>query len=297
MDNTYIVIIELLAVMVVIIVVAWVIVRDKKAELSDLREVNDSLLRQVDEMQKLVGEHSEGNEAVAEGIEDLSKQVHLEVASMLNGVGDGWSDMEQLAQQQQNQLKGIEGLVSTGEEIDVAELQKQIKELNKSLMTAEKKANRQAKELNKAKDAAKELKEKVKDLSRRVLEMSSLAVKEQRLQRDKERLKERLAKLKEKYDNEKVIARNLRQELKTSFRADEVKGLRDELSSAEQELERSLAEKKFIETHFVSLDEVAQEKEKVQEQLDRAKREIETLERSIIEMDEAEKSLKGQAPS
>lgn len=292
MESTYIVIIELLAVMVVVIVVAWVIVRDKKTELSELREINDDLLRQVDELQKLVGEHSDGNEAVSAGIEDLSKQVHLEVESMLSGVGDEWSEMELLAKQQQTQLKGIEGLIGGDAEIDIAALQKQIKELEKSLNTSEKKANRQAKELSKAKDTAKELKEKVKDLSRKVLEMGSLAVKEQRLQRDKERLKERLNKMKEKYENEKVIARNLRQELKTSFRADEVKGLRDELSSAEEELERSLAEKKFIETHFVSLDEVAQEKEKIQEQLDRAKREIETLEKSIIEMDEAEKNMR-----
>ena len=292
MESTYIVIIELLAVMVVIIVVAWVIVRDKKTEISELKEINDALLRQVDEQQQLLGEHKEGNEAVSAGIEDLSKQVHLEVEGMLSGVGDEWVDMELLAQQQQSQLKGIEGLIGGDAEIDVAALQKQIKELEKSLNTSEKKANRQAKELSKAKDTAKELKEKVKELSRKVLEMGSLAVKEQRLQRDKERLKERLNKMKEKYENEKVIARNLRQELKTSFRADEVKGLRDELSSAEEELERSLAEKKFIETHFVSLDEVAQEKEKIQEQLDRAKREIETLEKSIIEMDEAEKNMR-----
>lgn len=295
MESSYIVIIELLAVMVVIVVVAWVIIKDKKTELRDIKEVNDALLRQIEEFQALAGERSEGNDQVAEGIEDLSKQVHLEVAGMLSGVGDEWSQMETLAQEQQNHLKGIQDLMADDDKIDVEALKKQIKELEKSVKATEKKANRQTKELGKAKDTAKELKEKVKNLSRRVLEMTSLAAKEQRLQRDKERLKERLTKMKDKYEHEKVIARNLRQELKTSFRADEVKGLRDELSSAEEELERSLAEKKFIETHFVSLDEVAQEKEKIQEQLDRAKREIETLEKSIIEMDEAEKSLRDGA--
>lgn len=291
MEGAYIVITELLAVIVVVIVVAVVIVKDKKSEIAELKDVNEALMRQIESQQSLVGEHSEGSDDLAAGLEELTKQVHLEVEGVLNSVGDEWTEMETLASDHLAQLKEIEGTISTGSDVDIAGLEKQIKELEKSLQVAQKKAGRQSKELEKSKETGKELKEKVKNLSRRVTEMNALSAKGQRLERDKERLKERLTKMKEKYEHEKVIARNLRQELKTSFRADEMKGLRDELTSAEEELERSLAEKKFIESHFVSLDEVAQEKERIQEQLERAKREIETLERSIIEMDEAEKNM------
>jgi len=292
-NNAYIVITELLAVLVVVIAVFVVIWRDKKNEIKDLTEVNEALVRQLEEMQSLVGEHSQGNEDVASRVQALSQQVHLEVDGLVNEAGSQWSEMETLAQEQLAELKAIQKITENEAAMDIAQLQKHIRELEKSLNLAQKKAARQAKDLDRSKDTAKELKDKVKDLSRRVMELNSLSAKEQRLQRDKERLKERLTKMKEKYEHEKVIARNLRQELKTSFRADEVKGLRDELSNAEQELERSLAEKRFIETHFISLDEVAIEKDKIQEQLERAKREIETLERSIIEMDEAEQNLRG----
>ncbi len=279
--------------MVVIIAVGVVIWRDKKSEIKELTEVNEALVRQLEEMQSLVGEHSQGNEDVANHLAALSKQVHLEVDTMVNDAGAMWVEMETLADEQLVQIKTIQELAADEAALDIVQLQKHIKELEKSLSIAQKKASRQAKDLNKSRDTAKELKDKVKDLSRKVMELNSLSAKEQRLQREKERLKDRLTKMKEKYEHEKVVARNLRQELKTSFRADEVKGLRDELNNAEQELERSLAEKRFIETHFVSLDEVAREKDKIQEQLERAKREIETLERSIIEMDEAEQNLRG----
>jgi len=124
----------------------------------------------------------------------------------------------------------------------------------------------------------------MRKLSQRVLSMGGLEVSEGRLRKDKQRLMKRVDELKEKYEDQRLISKNLEQELKTSFRANEVQAMRDELKEAESQLTRMASEKKFIEQHFLELSEQGNP-QALKEELERAKREIQLLEQTVLEMD------------
>ncbi len=291
MDTAYIVITELIAVIIIMAAIGFVVIRDKKSEIVDLKEVNDSLMQKIEELQELVREHREGEQEIADGFFEVGQDISQGIDGILDSTADEWSEMERIGDEQLASLKHMRELIDLSEEfdqeLDVASLKARIKDLERSLERAVRRAKIQKRELDTAKNNSKLLKDKVNELSRRILSMGALEIREKRLQRDKERLKNRLAEMKNKYETQKGIATNLKSELKTSFRASEVNNLKDELKSAEDELQRTLAEKKFIESHFVSLDEIAKDGEDMRMELDRARREIQTLEQTVIEMDKS----------
>lgn len=291
MDTAYIVITELIAVIIIMAAIGFVVIRDKKSEIVDLKEVNDSLMQKIEELQELVREHREGEQEIADGFFEVGQDISQGIDGILDSTADEWSEMERIGDEQLASLKHMRELIDLSEEfdqeLDVASLKARIKDLERSLERAVRRAKIQKRELDTAKNNSKLLKDKVNELSRRILSMGALEIREKRLQRDKERLKNRLAEMRNKYETQKGIATNLKSELKTSFRASEVNNLKDELKSAEDELQRTLAEKKFIESHFVSLDEIAKDGEDMRMELDRARREIQTLEQTVIEMDKS----------
>lgn len=287
MDTQTLVIIELSAVMLVILVVAIVMMQDKCRQIKELYEVNEALLQQIQELQELIGEHQAGEQAVAEDVANLSQQVHEEVTEVIQSDREDWQAIANLSNDQLDSLKEIDGLtddLNNQENLDA--LKKEIKTLEKLLKKSQETAEKHEQALKKSKDTADEMKSKVRELTKKSSKLRSLENKEQRLLRDQERLKERLSKMRDKYETESVIAKNLRNELKTSFRADEVKAIKEQLKETENKLSQAITEKQFIETHFVSLDEIARDRELLEDELNRARREIQTLERSIIELDQ-----------
>lgn len=289
MDNIYIVITELVAVVVVMAAIFWLVLRDKRQEIQELNDANDSLMRQLEEAQALIGEHREGEEGINASIEAINKQLHNELDQQISGAS---LDAEQNATQTKEQLRLLKQVMNligaNGDDIDINKVITHMKHLSKSLQKSERMASLQAKEINKTKESIKALKEKVKDLSQKTKDLRALEVKGQRLERDKERLKERLQKVKEKYEQQKVIISNLRSELKTSFRAEELQGLREELNHTEAQLARSLTEKSFIESHYVSLDEMEKDREALQDALNRAHRENKLLEKTLLDLESDE---------
>lgn len=287
MDTQTLVIIELSAVLLIILVVAIVMMQDKRRQIKELYDVNEALLQQIEELQELIGEHQTGEQAVAEDVANLSQQVHEEVTEVIQSDREGWQAIANLSNDQLDSLKEIDGLtddLNNQENLDA--LKKEIKTLEKLLKKSQETAEKHEQALKKSKATADEMKAKVRELTKKTSKLKSLENKEQRLLRDQDRLKERLSKMREKYETESVIAKNLRSELKTSFRADEVKAIREQLKETENKLSQAITEKQFIETHFVSLDEIARDRELLDDELQRARREIQTLERSIIELDQ-----------
>ncbi|WP_396589307.1 hypothetical protein [Bermanella sp. R86510] len=287
MDTQTLVIIELSTLILVIFIVAIVMLQDKRRQIRELYDVNEALLQQIEELQSLIDHHQAGEQAVANDVAQLSEQVHDEVTGVIQKDQVDWQTMANLSQDQLDSLKEIDGLVDDlGSQESVDALKKEVKTLEKSLKKSQETAEKHEQSLKKSKATAEEMKLKIRELTSKSSKLKSLEGQEQRLLRDQERLKDRLSKMRDKYETQNVIAKNLRNELKTSFRADEVKAIRDQLKETENKLAQSLVEKQFIENHFVSLDEIAQDRELLEDELKRARREIQTLERSIIELDQ-----------
>ena len=80
------------------------------------------------------------------------------------------------------------------------------------------------------------------------------------------------------------MARNLEDELKTSFRAGEVQAMKEELKDSEETLKRTMIEKAFIEQHFLELANNSDPVE-LDRELKRVKREMRQLEKGILDND------------
>lgn len=134
------------------------------------------------------------------------------------------------------------------------------------------------------KEESKKLKQKLRTISADLSRLNSLRVSRDRLERDQRQLSARIKVLEKNYRDEQLLTQNLTKELSTRFRAEDMDMLHQELKQAEDQLQRTLAEKEFIEQHFLELS--AQEPEKMLEELERKRREIALLESAILEMDQ-----------
>lgn len=283
MSIEYIVIYELIAVLIIVALISGIIWRDKSREIRDLTEFNQALLDQIETMQQVLESQKKEKEGISEDYEYVDEAIQTQLDIALDQTDTSWNEMERLVHEQKRMLSVI-GSELTSDDPNLSVMKKEIKGLEKQLEKSERKVKVQKKELATSKNNVKELKQKMRKLSQRVLSMGGLEVSESRLRKDKQRLMKRVDELKEKYEDQRLISKNLEQELKTSFRANEVQAMRDELKEAEAQLTRMASEKKFIEQHFLELSEQGNPQD-LKEELERAKREIQLLEQTVLEMD------------
>ena len=286
MSMEYIIIYELIAVLLIVVLIGAVIWRDKSSEISDLKELNQSLMDQIEDMQRVLARQSKEKQAISSDYQDVEEAIHEQLDTAVGDSDANWQEMEKLVQGQKQIVDNL-GSQLLSEEPDLSVMKKELGELQKQLEKSERKIRVQKKELSTSKNNIKTLKDKMRNLSQKVLSMGGLELSERRLRKDKERLRSRVDELKTKYQDQRLISKNLEQELKTSFRASEVQGMKDQLKQLEASLSRTEAEKAFIEQHFMELSEQG-DPEKLQEELGRAKREIQLLEQTVLEMDSSE---------
>jgi chromosome segregation ATPase len=283
MSTELIIILELIAVLVIVLLVSVVVWRDKTSEASELREVNQALMSQLEQMQGVLDGKNETHEKVAESFQDLDDELDEQVTTTLDNANANLGDMEKLVIEHRGILTELDGFLSQSDP-DVGSARLEIDKLKALLATTEKGILEYKARLNKSETSVKSLKGNMRELSKQILTMNSLEVSEGRLKRDKTRLMDRMSKLEDKYENEKVLAKNLENELKTSFKAGEVQAMKDDLRNTEEQLKRTMIEKAFIEQHFLELANNA-DPEELDRELKRVKREMRQLEKGILDSD------------
>ena len=283
MSTELIIILELIAVLVIVLLVSVVVWRDKTSEAAELREVNQALMSQLEQMQGVLDGKNETHEKVAESFQDLDDELDEQVTTTLDNANANLGDMEKLVIEHRGILTELDGFLSQSDP-DVGSARLEIDKLKALLATTEKGILEYKARLNKSETSVKSLKGNMRELSKQILTMNSLEVSEGRLKRDKTRLMDRMSKLEDKYENEKVLAKNLENELKTSFKAGEVQAMKDDLRNTEEQLKRTMIEKAFIEQHFLELANNA-DPEELDRELKRVKREMRQLEKGILDSD------------
>ncbi len=289
MTTEHIIILELVTVLVMLSMISFVLWRDKNRVISELTEVNEALIEQVEALEAHTGEHKMAYLAASKGFESIEEDLDAHLNQVLTGNEDNWGDMEELLDQQD---RVVAELRNGADQWANKNILKELDVLTKLLEESKKKVTSQKVELAGHKIKTKELKVKIRELSKKALSIKDLEARESRLIRDKKRIVAKFNEIKDKYEGQRTINRNLEKELKTSFRAEEVKAMRGELRDNEDALKRALAEKNFIEQHFLELDENSDGETLLLSRLDRAKREIELLEKTVLEMDKEAETKK-----
>jgi len=266
----------LLVAAVAMLILQW---KSRRREITDLLEQNKTLMLLVEDQQSHNELHSNQEQSLVRQLTEAEQDLNQQIVAQENPAA---KELEHLQEHFQSEKERLVAYLKEGE-LDRTQLQQMVESLTRKLerageiITQHQLTQRQQKELSKT------LKNKLSSLSADLIKLKSLGVTRERLERDKTRLKERLEQLDKKYQEERLLTQNLQQELKTSFRASEVAAMRDELKNTEELLQRTLAEKEFIERHFL---EIAEEgPEHLQQELERKKREIALLEIAVLEMD------------
>ena len=266
----------LLVAAVAMLILQW---KSRRREITDLLEQNKTLMLLVEDQQSHNELHSNQEQSLVRQLTEAEQDLNQQIVAQENPAA---KELEHLQEHFQTEKERLVAYLKEGE-LDRTQLQQMVESLTRKLerageiITQHQLTQRQQKELSKT------LKNKLSSLSADLIKLKSLGVTRDRLERDKTRLKERLEQLDKKYQEERLLTQNLQQELKTSFRASEVAAMRDELKNTEELLQRTLAEKEFIERHFL---EIAEEgPEHLQQELERKKREIALLEIAVLEMD------------
>ncbi|NVK36625.1 MAG: hypothetical protein HWE18_01755 [Gammaproteobacteria bacterium] len=282
MNTEMLIIIHLAMVLLTVTVLSIAVWRKKSEEINELDDVNQALLSQIEELQALNDDRSVLQEQVSEDFQDLDDTVEVEFNENLEYTQENINELTELVKENQHLIQETEGFLKDKQPDIEAALQELIK-LKALLNTAEKSIDKHKKKFKKSEENSKELKAKVRTLSKKILTLGSLEVSEGRLKKDKTRLMERIAQLKDKYESQKVIEKNLKNELKTSFRASEVQAMRENLKQTEEKLKQTMIEKAFIEQHFLELAH-DQDPAELDKELKRVKRELKQLEKGIIDM-------------
>jgi len=283
------VILELITVLIVMAFISVVVWRDKNSLIIELTLINEGLLEQINALESQINEHVEAETVISKGFEEVSGDIDQCLSHVLDDSEENWMQMEYLLDKQDTIVSDLQEKLDSPLELDTKYLQKELKTLKKSLEKSQRKTLVQQNELKTAKRNINTLKEKVSKLSRRVLSMSGLEIREKRLLRDKAKLKDKFDDVKSKYETKLLSNKNLELELRTSFRAEEVQAIKDELKSSEEALGRALTEKQFLEQEYLSLDKTNLSQEALAVKLERAVREIELLENTVVDMDKEAK--------
>mgnify|MGYP000226268916 FL=1 len=285
MTTEYMVILELITVLIVMAFISVVVWRDKNSLIIELTLINEGLLEQINALESQINEHVEAETVISKGFEEVSGDIDQCLSHVLDDSEENWMQMEYLLDKQDTIVSDLQEKLDSPLELDTKYLQKELKTLKKSLEKSQRKTLVQQNELKTAKRNIKTLKEKVSKLSRRVLSMGGLEIREKRLLRDKAKLKDKFDEVKSKYETKLLSNKKLELELRTSFRAEEVQAIKDELKSSEEALGRALSEKQFLEQEYLSLDKTNLSQEELAVKLERAVREIELLENTVVDMD------------
>jgi chromosome segregation ATPase len=281
MSTELIIILELVAVLVIILLISVVVWRDKSSEIAELREVNQALIIQLEQMQSILDAKKHNQESVNEKFRDLEDELDEQINDNLCESDISLGNMERILNEQKDTLTGLDNLLNQPEP-DVEASRLEIIKLLEQLSKTEDQLASNRLELKKSATNVKTLKQKMRDLSKDIISLNTLEASEDRLKRDKTRLADRIDEMKEKYDNQKIIARNLENELKTSFKASEVEIMRNDLKNTEEQLRRTIIEKSFIEQHYLELVN-NDDPEELNRELKRVHREIKQLEKSILD--------------
>ncbi|MFT5593126.1 MAG: chromosome segregation ATPase [Oceanicoccus sp.] len=282
MTTELFIILELCLLLVAIIVISVMIWRGQSKHIDELTEINQALMSQLNDTHTVLDETQSIQEAMTNEFEDLGDAVDIQVNNTIDFANDSINDMTNLVADHMKLLKDTDYYLSQGKP-DIESARKTINSLKDLLSGTEKNIIKSKDKLAKAEDNINKLKEKMRELSKQLKTFDSLEVSESRLKRDKIRLTEHIEKLKSKHESQKVTEKNLKNELKTSFRASEVQAMRDELKQTENKLQQALVEKSFIEAHFLELTTFADPKE-LDNELRRVKREMRQLEKGILDM-------------
>ena len=283
MSTELIIILELLAVLVIVLLVSVVLWRDKSHEVIELREVNEALIAQLEQMQAVIDGKNKSHEDVAEKFQDLDDELDTQVTSTLDSANTNLGQMERLVLEHRGVLTELDYFLNQTDP-DVSSARQEIDKLKALLGVTEKEIYSQKELLTHSESNVKSLKDKMRELSKQILTMNSLEISEGRLKRDKTRLMDRMTELEDKYESQKIIARNLENELKTSFKAGEVQAMKEELKHSEETLKRTMVEKALIEQHFLELANNADPAE-LDKELKRVKREMRQLEKGILDIE------------
>jgi len=289
MTTEYMVILELITVLIVMASISVVVWRDKNSLIIELTLINEGLLEQINALESQINEHVEAETVISKGFEEVSDDIDHCLSHVLDDSEENWMQMEYLLGKQDSIVSDLQEKLDSPLELDTKYLQKELKTLKKSLEKSQRKTLVQQNELKTAKRNIKTLKEKVSKLSRRVLSMGGLEIREKRLLRDKAKLKDKFDEVKSKYETKLLSNKKLELELRTSFRAEEVQAIKDELKTSEEALGRALTEKQFLEQEYLSLDKTNLSQEELAVKLERAVREIELLENTVVDMDKEAK--------
>lgn len=282
-----IILLEIGFALLTVIVVIIVLLRVRQQEIAQLEVINEQLLGQI----AALHEHNDNRK-------EAEQDAAGELQHAMECLDAGWDgqhrqtdeDMQLLAEQMAEHAKQVDVAMLLAEKDGVnEELRLQIRVMQTSLTKGKNQFEKTRKELDRAKTNLTDLRNRMKEAGRKLQKLSVLENKEGRLQRDREHLKKRLDAMRAKHSEQSGIIKTLRKELNKSTAVDnsaELENLRQELEQSEQALQRALLEKQFIESHFISLDEIAQDSDRMRAELDRAKREIQTLEKSVLEFRE-----------
>ena len=286
MTTEHMIILELVTVLIMVSMISLVLWRDKNRVIAELSEVNDALIEQIEALEAHTGEHKMAYLSASKEFESIEEDLQAHLNGVLSDSENDWSDMEELLEQQD---KVVSELRNGADQWANKNIIKELDTLTRLLAESKKKVASQKTELTRQQVKTKEMKLKIRELSKKALSINELETRERRLIKDKNKIINKFNDIKDKYEGQRAIARNLEKELKTSFRADEVKAMRGELKENEEALKRALAEKNFIEQHFLELDESSDEEEVLLSRLERAKREIQMLEKTVLDMDKESK--------
>jgi chromosome segregation ATPase len=283
MSTELIIILELIAVQVIVLLVSVVVWRDKTKEIHALREVNQALVGQLDQMQSLIDGKNESHEEVAESFKNLDSEFNGQVTETLDDANSSLGKMERLMSEHRTILTGLDDVLNQPDP-DLISARSEIEKLKVLLESTDNEIVIHKDQLNKSEMKVNTLKDKMDGLSSQILTMNSLEISEGRLKREKNKLLKRMAELEDKYESEKILAKKLEGELKTSFKAAEVQSMRDDLQNTEEALKRTVVEKEFIEQHFLDLAN-NDDPEELNRELKRVKREMRQLEKGILDSD------------
>lgn len=282
MTTEYLIILELALVLVSILVLSIAIWRAQNKHIRELEELNQALVDQLNDIQEVMDAKNKTQAAMTQEFEDLGDAVDIQVDNTLDYANSNISDMSRLVLENMKLLNDTDYYLAQANP-DIESARKEIQKLKDLLGLTEKSIIENKSKLKQSEENIQTMKAKMRELSKQIQTLNSLEVSESRLKRDKNRLLARIEKLQNKHDSQKVIERDLKNELKTSYRASEVQAMRNELKQTEDKLQRTLIEKSFIEQHFLEL--AAQEDpEKINDELKRVKREMKQLERGILDM-------------
>jgi hypothetical protein len=284
------VIMELGTVLVIIIFIGVVVWRDKNRFIIELTLINEGLLAQIDALEAQIKEHTQAEAEISGGFDEISKGIDQGISHAVDESQENWMQMERLLKDQDALVEGLQEKLNSSSELDKPYIEAELNALKKSLGESKHKVMTQKNELKTTKRNLKDLKEKVRNLSKKVLSMSGLEIREKRLLREKIKLKEKFDEIKSKYESKILSNKKMELELRTSFRAEEVQAIKDELKTSEEALLRAMSEKKFLEEEYLSLDENSLTQQELQMELERATREITLLESTVIDMDEESKN-------